>query len=73
MSSTDTTVVIYEATTASTATVSKTILNVEMLKNSYRDITGLNLLITAGRYVNGKCDDDDVFVTLMGYYVPKIS
>jgi len=70
--STDCIVDIYEATTDVTATITKSILSIEMLKNTSRDITGLNLLITEGRYINGKTDDDDVFVTLMGYYIPNV-
>ena len=69
---TDCTVDIYEATTATATVVTKSIVNIEMLKNTGRDITGLNLLISEGSYINGKTDDDDVFVTLMGYYIPKI-
>jgi len=69
---TDCTVDIYAAATATATAITKSILNVEMLKNTSRDITGLNLVVAEGLYINGKTDDDDVFVTIMGYYIPKI-
>jgi len=67
---TDCSVEIYESDGPTSTTVDKSILNIEMLKNSDRDITGLNFRLTEGVYLNGKTDDDDVFVTVMGYYVP---
>jgi len=69
---TDCTVVIYEADDPTETTVTKTILNIEMLKNTSRDITGMNLLVSKGKFVNGKTDDDDVFCTIMGYYIPEL-
>lgn len=65
----DASVQVYEATSATSTTVTKAILDIEMLKNSARDITGLNLLITEGRWVNIKTDDNTIFATLMGYYI----
>ncbi len=61
---------IYEASAVDSITIDKSILHVEILKNGSRDIIGLNLLIAEGKYLNVKVDDDDVFVTIMGYYVP---
>jgi len=63
---------IYEGTTVSDTVISKAILHVEILKNGSRDITGLNIIVSSGLYVNAKTDDDDVFVTIMGYYIPKV-
>ena len=69
---TDTVVDIYEALSIDATTVTKSILNVELLKNSSFILPPLNLLISEGMWVNGKADDDDVFVTIMGYYVPTV-
>lgn len=66
---TDATVVIYEATSASTTTVTKTLLSIEMPKNSHRDIVGLNLITNEGVWLNIKTDDNTIFSNLMGYYV----
>ena len=66
---TDATVVIYEATSPSTTTVSKTILSIEMPKNTSRDIIGLNLITNEGVWLNIKTDDNTIFANMMGYYV----
>lgn len=65
----DATVVVYEASSPSTTTADKTVLTTEMLKQTSRDITGLNLIVTAGKWVNIKTDDNTVFSSLLGYYV----
>lgn len=67
---TSTDITVYESSSVSDTTVDKLILFVELLKNDYRDLIGLNLLITEGKYLNIKMDDNDVRVTVMGYYVP---
>jgi hypothetical protein len=66
---TDATVVLYEASADDSTTVDKTILNIEMPKNTSRDLVGLNLILTEGKWLNVKTDDDDIFATVMGYYV----
>ena len=65
----DATVEVYEADADNTTTVHKSILLMEMLKQTSRDLTGLNLIITEGKWVNIKTDDNTVFATIMGYYV----
>lgn len=66
----DATVTIYESTDGpATATQSKVILQTEMLKQTSRDLIGLNIRVTEGSWVNGVTDDDDVFATIAGYYI----
>lgn len=65
----DATVDVYEATSATESTIDKSILAIEMLKQSSRDLTGLNLLISEGKWLNIKTDDNTIFATVMGYYV----
>lgn len=65
----DATVELYETTSATSTTVERAILTMEMLKQTSRDMTGLNLICTAGRWINIKTDDNTVFATIMGYYV----
>jgi hypothetical protein len=69
----DATVTIYTSDVGpSTTTVKETILETEMLKQTARDLTGLNFLIeNEGRWVNGKTDDDDIFCSIGYYYVPR--
>lgn len=64
----DASVQIYEADSDTETTITKTILDIEMVKQTSRDITGLNLIITAGKWVNIKTDDATIFATIMGYY-----
>jgi hypothetical protein len=67
----DATLVIYESTDGpATGTQSKILLNTEMVKQTTRDLVGLNLKVTEGSWVNAETDDDDVFLTVMGYYSP---
>ena len=32
----------------------------------------LNILVNEGRFIIAKTDDDDVFLTIMGYYIPAL-
>ncbi len=69
-SSTAGTVIIYEAVAVDTVTIDKTILSIEMLKNTNRVITGINLIIVSeGRWINIKTTDATVTGTILGYYV----
>jgi len=63
------TVVIYEATAVDSTVVDREILTFEMLKNTNRVITGLNLLCSEGRWINIKTTDATMTATLLGYYV----
>ena len=66
----DATVDIYEAESPTTTTITQSIIELEMIKQSNLSLTGLNLLIPEGLWVNAKTDDNDIFVTLMYYRVP---
>ena len=61
---------VYESSAIDDTTIDKSILHIDLLKNDYRDMIGLNLLISEGKFLNAKCDDNDVSITIMGYYVP---
>ena len=67
----DATVTIYESTGGpDSAVVSQTILNTEMAKQTRADIIGINFLCSEGSWINASTDDDDVFLTVLYYYVP---
>jgi len=54
-------------------TVKEIILETEMLRQSSRDLIGLNLAVEGeGRWLNAKTDDDDIFCTIAYYYVPLV-
>lgn len=71
-SSTNATVIIYEATTDETITVSKVLLQFEIGQNQLLPFTPLNLLVAEGVFINAKTDDDDIHMTIMGYYIPVL-
>lgn len=65
----DATVVIYEATSDSTTTVSKNILTTNMVRQDRIILNNTNIIVSEGKWVNLKTTDDDVFGTIFGYYV----
>jgi len=46
------------------------VLDIEMLKNTNRDLIGLNFLVGEGFWVNAKTDDNNVQLTIGYYRVP---
>ncbi len=66
----DATVDIYEAESPTTTVITQPIIELEMIKQSSLALTGLNLLVPPGLWVNAKTDDNDIFVTIMYYRVP---
>lgn len=66
----DATVVLYEADGVDSTTVTKEVLTTEMLKQTNRDLTNLNLIVSEGKWLNIKTDDNTIFSTVLGYYVP---
>lgn len=61
---------IYEATTADTTTIDSGIISPRLLRGGNRTLTGLNLIVPEGQFVNAKTNDDVVLVTIMFYRVP---
>lgn len=64
-------IVIYEASDATTLTVDKTIFTAALAKNAFQAITlpfGGFIPITQGKYLNTKSDVQPVSVTIIGFY-----
>ena len=61
---------VYCATSPTTTDIAVGILDIEMLKNTARDLIGLNLIVTEGKWVNVQTDDENIQVTLGYYRVP---
>lgn len=61
---------IYQAASADTTTVDAAIVSPQLLRGGDATITGLNLLVPDGKWVNAKTDDNNVLVTIMFYRVP---
>ena len=63
------TVQIYEAVSATATAVYKNVLTIEMLKNTNRVITGLNMVVSEGYWLNIQTTDATIYATVLGYYV----
>ena len=61
---------LYCSDAPDSSTVNSSILNIEMLKNTSRDLIGLNFLINSGFWVNAVTDDNNVQITVGYYRVP---
>ena len=72
-STTEADFIIYEATGLAVTTVSKILFETAMLQYDQLSLIGLNLLVNTGVWINGKTTDDDVHVTMMGYYIPELT
>ena len=66
---TDATVDIFEATADDLTTSLSSILTIPVARSAQTVITGILMRIPTGRFVIGKTSDDDVFVTVLGFYV----
>ena len=60
---------LYEATSDTTTTASKTLLTLNIGKNTTVPLTGILIQTSKGVYVNAKTDDATVNITLLGYYL----
>lgn len=38
-------------------------------RNANLPVTPLNLITNEGKWINARCDDDDVYLTICGYYI----
>ena len=61
---------IYTANAITDTTVVADVINIEMLKNTSRDLIGLNFIVGKGLWVNAKTDDNNIQVTIGYYRVP---
>lgn len=66
----DATVTIYESSVGPTSAIkTKVILPTKVARSGSLELIGLNLEVTTGRWVNAVTDDNNIFVTVMGYYI----
>ena len=71
--STDADLVIYEGTSAATTTVDKTLFQAAMTKHDSLILLPLNIIVNEGLFINAKTDDASIFITIMGYFIPKLT
>jgi len=65
----DATVTVYEADASDTLTSTEDVFSIEMVKQTSLVLSSLNLILSEGKWLNIKTDDDDIFITVTGYYV----
>ena len=68
-STTNATVIIYEASAPDSATVDRVLIKVEVGQNQAVPFPSIRVLANRGVYINAKTDDDDIHVTILGHYV----
>ncbi len=60
---------IYEAVTDSETTIDTSIFSIDINKNDSLPILPVLIETTEGKFINGKADDFNVNVTVLGYFV----
>lgn len=65
-------VIIYEAGTVDTTTVDKVLHQDDMIRNDRVVAVPLYILVNGGKWINAKTSDDDVHMTIMGYYIDAL-
>ncbi len=66
---TDAIVDIYTATLPTSATAVATLLSIPVARSAQAIVTGILLEAGDGLFINGKTSDDDVLVTILGFYI----
>jgi hypothetical protein len=69
----DADVVIYEASSESATTADKVLHQEAMIRAESVTLIPMNVLVTAGKFLNAKTTDDDIHMTIFGYFVPEVS
>ena len=65
----DASVQLYESSESAILTIDKQVFNTEMPKYSKIVLTGLQIEISQGKWLNAVTDDNTIFVNVAGYYV----
>lgn len=66
---TDAIVVIYEAEAADSTTEDKILFQEAMVRGDRSSLDSLNIIVNDGKFLNAKTTDDDIFMTIWGFYV----
>jgi len=68
-STVDAEVVIYESEDSDTTVASKILFETAMVEGDSLVVMPLNIITTEGVWLNAKTTDDDIHMTIMGYYI----
>ncbi len=61
---------IYQADAADALTIAEGIVSPRLSRGGVLPLTGLNLIIPEGKWINAKTDDNNILITIMFYRVP---
>jgi len=67
----DATVIIYEADSPESTTVDKVLFKFVLLKNQQLVIPSFQIAVTPDVWINGKTDDDDIHMSVVGHFIKK--
>lgn len=65
----DAEIIIYEAATSDTTTVDKILHQEALVRGEGADLFPLHILVSEGKFINAKTDDNSIFITILGYYI----
>lgn len=63
--------IIYEATSTTDTVVAKVLVQTAIVQDQIQFFSPTNILVAEGAFLNAKTTDDDVHVTITGYYIPS--
>lgn len=69
----DAVVVVYEAVASDTTTVDKVLHQENLVRSESINLIPTNILVNEGKYINAKTTDDDIHMTIFGYYIDKLT
>ena len=68
----DTVIIIYEASEPDTLTVDRVLLQFGMGKLTTMPFPNVRILVNEGAYVNAKTSDDDIHLNIVGHYISTV-
>jgi len=68
----DAELVIYEANSETSLTVDRILWEDALIRGDRTGLSPLNILVNKGKYINAKTTDDDIHLTITGYYINEL-
>ena len=72
-STVDAILVVYEAASDLDTTPSKVLFQTAVVQGDQLVLLPLNIVVNEGVYINAKTTDDDIYMTVMGYFIDRIT
>jgi len=65
-------IIVHEATAVASTVEDKVLMHFGMAKLSLLPFAPLNILVNSGVFVNAKTNDNNVLITITGYFIDKL-